>query len=157
MTGWLMSCPFLFSSARSFRRLSDVHNCRRIGSPRVTGSSNDLRSESKVGSSVILDLRPPPSAHPAISNWILTFEIFKPSIYRPSRQTRRLSDGAHAAVSNCACFGRRPASSAPLIKERSHRLPTFPKNSDGRSAYHAAILPPPILPRESPSYNFCVA
>ena len=32
-TGWLMSCPLLFSLARSFRRLSDVHNCRRIGSP----------------------------------------------------------------------------------------------------------------------------
>lgn len=55
-----MSCPFLLNSARSFRRLSDVHNRRRIGSPRVTGSSSDLRSESRVGSSVILDLRPPP-------------------------------------------------------------------------------------------------
>jgi len=55
-----MSCPFLFKSARNFRRLSDVHNRRRIGSPRVTGSSNDLRSESSVGSSVIFDLRPPP-------------------------------------------------------------------------------------------------
>src|SRR6266852_8729920 len=55
-----MSCPLPFSSAHSFRRLSDVHNCRRIGSPRVAGSSNALRSESRVGSSVILDLRPPP-------------------------------------------------------------------------------------------------
>ena len=55
-----MSCPLPFSSAHSFRRLSDVHNRRRIGSPRVTGSSNDLRSERRAGSSVILDLRPPP-------------------------------------------------------------------------------------------------
>ena len=52
--------PLAFSSTHSFRRLSDVHNCRRIGSPRVTGSSSDLRSESRVGSSAILDLRPPP-------------------------------------------------------------------------------------------------
>src|SRR3982074_3427191 len=55
-----MSCPLSFSSAHSLRRLSDVHNCRRIGSPRVTGSSSDLRSERRVGSSVIFDLRPPP-------------------------------------------------------------------------------------------------
>src|SRR5664279_3271180 len=55
-----MSCPLPFSSAHSFRRLSDVHNCRRIGSPRVAGSSSASRSERRVGSSVILDLRPPP-------------------------------------------------------------------------------------------------
>jgi len=60
-TGWLMSCPLPFSSAHSFRRLSDVHNCRRIGSPRVAGSSSASRSESRVGSSVILDLRPHPA------------------------------------------------------------------------------------------------
>src|SRR5712691_3803716 len=58
-----MSCPLPFSSTHSFRRLSDVHNCRRIGSPRVAGSSSDLRSERRVGSSVILDLRPPPCRH----------------------------------------------------------------------------------------------
>ncbi len=81
-------------------------------------------------------------------------EIFKPSIYCPSRQTRRLSHGAHTAVSNHTCFRRRPASSAPLIQQRSHRLPTFPKSSDGRSAYHATILPPQILLRESPEYKF---
>src|SRR5260370_8262954 len=55
-----MSCPLPFSSTHSFRRLSDVHNCCRIGSPRVAGSSIDLRSERRVGSSDILDLRPPP-------------------------------------------------------------------------------------------------
>jgi hypothetical protein len=31
------------------------------------------------------------------------------------------------------------------------------KSSDVRSAYHATILPPPILFRESPSYNSCRA
>src|SRR5260370_22437042 len=84
----------------------------------------------------------------------MIFEIFKSSIYCPSRQPRRLSHGAPAAVSNHTCFRRRPASSAPLIQQRSHRLPTFPKSSDGRSAYHATILPPPSLLRESPSYKF---
>ena len=51
-----MSCPLPFSSAHSFRRLSDVHNCRRIGSPRVAGSSSASRSERRVGSSVSRDL-----------------------------------------------------------------------------------------------------
>src|SRR5260370_2759553 len=108
-----------------------------------------------AGSCVYSHFTPPtPPAYPVIPNGGTIFEIFKTSIYCPSCQTRRLSHGAHAAVSNHTCFRRRPASSAPLIQQRSHRLPTFPKSSDGRSAYHATILPPPILLRESPSYKF---
>src|SRR6476469_9284893 len=150
-----MSCPFLFNSARNFRRLSDVHNRRRIGSPRVTGSSNDLRSESRVGSSVILDLRPPPRWRTrSFPTEARSSRSSSPRYIVRRARPRRLSHGAHAAVSNHTCFRRRPASSAPLIQQRSHRLPTFPKSSDGRSAYHATILPPPILLRESPRYKF---
>src|SRR5216683_5501564 len=150
-----MSCPLPFSSAHSFRRLSDVHNCRRIGSPRVAGSSSALRSESSwvLGYPRFTPATLP--AYPVILNRGTVLEIFKPSIYCPSRQPRRLSHGAHTTVSNHTRFRRRPASPAPLIQQRSHRLPTFPKSSDVRTVYHATILSRPILFRESPSYNSC--
>ena len=93
------------------------------------------------------------TAYPVIPNCGTIFEIFKSSIYCPAGQTRRLSHRANTAMSNHTCFRRRPASSAPLIQQRNHRLPTVPKSFDGRSAYHATILPPQIPLKESPSYN----
>jgi moderate conductance mechanosensitive channel len=42
-------------------------------------------------------------------------------------------------MSNHTCFRRRPAAPAPLIQQRSHHLPTFPKSSDVRIFYHALM------------------
>src|ERR1700730_13404326 len=149
-----MSCPPPFNSAHSFRRLSDVHNCRRIGSPRVAGSSSDLRSERRVGSSLILDLRPPPCRR--IRSFPTEARSWRSS--SPRYMVRRASPVASATAltppwpilrASDATQRRR----APLIQQRSHRLPTFPKSSDVRSAYHAAILSLPTLFRESPSDN----
>ena len=140
-----------------FRRLSDVHNRRRIGSPRVTGSSNDLRSESRVGSSVILDLRPPPCRR--IRS--LPTEARSPRSSSPRYIVRRARPVASATALTPPCPIIRASEaaqrSAPLIQQRRHRLPTFPKSSDVRSAYHAPILSPLILSKESPSDNSCSA
>jgi hypothetical protein len=52
-------------------------------------------------------------------------------------------------VSNHTCFRRRPASSAPLIQQRSHRLPTFPKSSDVRSS--TRLIAPSFAPVQNTS------
>ncbi len=94
-----------------------------------------------------------PSAYPVILGRCTVFQIGKPPVDRPSRQTRRRSCGAHATMSNHTRFRRSPAASAPLIQQRSHRSPTLPQGSNVRSIYHATILSRPMLFRESPSDN----
>jgi len=94
-----------------------------------------------------------PSAYPLTRSRGAVVQIFEPPVYGPSRQTRRLSRRAHTTMSNHPCFRRRPAPSAPLIQQRSHSLPTFPKSSDVRSFYHPTILSPPMLFGESPNRN----
>jgi len=59
-TGLLMSVPpFLFTSVRNFRMLSERPQSpsHRNHNSASRGSSNDLRSEKEIGSSVIFDYR----------------------------------------------------------------------------------------------------
>src|SRR6266566_2233204 len=54
-------CPFFASSVTRLRKLRLVHNRGRIGSPLVAGATKLLRSTTRVGSSIVFLLRPPPS------------------------------------------------------------------------------------------------
>ena len=133
-----MSCPLPFSSAHSFRRLSDVHNCRRIGSPRVAGSSSDLRSARRVGSSVILDLRPPPCRRIRSS----------PTEARSSRSSspryivRRARPVASAAAHTPPCPIMRASDAA-----QRRRLRSSSKGAIAFQRFRRAVMSEPFITR----------
>ena len=142
--------PCSFSSSRSLRRLSDVHNSRRIGSPRVTGSTSALSSARRVGSSTILDLRPPPCrrirSFPTEGRLRDLQDLDISSVAPdPSPQPRRSHPHVQSLRASDAAQRRRLRSSSRGAID----FQRFRRVLMSEAPNHATILPPPIPFRES--------